>query len=58
MATYVTIEADSEEELQLKIDWYMTRYHPLGYDTRVDRQLYNEETQKYEAHISRLSSCD
>jgi len=58
MATRVVLEADSQEELDIQIDWYMTRYHPLGYDTRVDRQQYNEETQKYEAHISRLSSCD
>jgi hypothetical protein len=58
MATYVTLEANSEEELDLKIYGYMTRYHPLGYDTRVDRKRYNEDTKKYEADISRLSSCD
>lgn len=51
-----TIEANTQEELQIKINHYMTDYHPTGYGTTV-RERY-ENGNKFYAVISRSGSCD
>ena len=53
-----TIVADSKEDLDIQIEWYLNQYHPLGYDTRVTRTTHDPETDRYTAIISRWDSCD
>lgn len=53
-----TLVATTKEDLDEQIEWYLTRYHPLGYDTRVTRTTHNPETNKYTAVMSRWDSCD
>lgn len=52
------LRADSKEQLDEKVESYLQRYHPLGYDTRVDRTSNNPDTGEWIAVMSRWSSCD
>lgn len=60
---FVTLEAETPELLQEKIDSYLRNYHPYGYGTLV-KSVDGSEIQKseknsgYFAAITRYSSCD
>lgn len=51
------IKADTNEELQERIDNYKQAYPPLGYDTRIISKE-REENGAYIATMSRYDSCD
>ncbi len=51
------IRANTDEELQEKIENYKQSYPPLGYDTRILSKA-REDSGVYVATMSRLSSCD
>ena len=55
----VELTADELNTLKLKIEHYWVMFHPLGYDTRLDKPAYYDPTRKrWVAEISRLESCD
>jgi hypothetical protein len=53
-----TLVATSKDDLSEKIRWYLNRYHPLGYDTRVIRMTHDPNTGRFTAVMSRWDSCD
>lgn len=56
MLLRVTLEAESEEKLQEKIDDYMQDYHPAGYGTWIDSK--SQKDGKFIAVVKRYDSCD
>jgi hypothetical protein len=55
----VELTAVDLETLKRKMEHYWTMFHPLGYDTRLDRPAYYDESRKlFVAQITRLESCD
>lgn len=55
------LTAETQEELEKKVDWYFNRYHPLGYMTMEHKRgemLDQDGNTVYYSKISRLSSCD
>jgi hypothetical protein len=55
----VELTADELNTLKLKIEHYWVMFHPLGYDTRLDKPAYYDKDRKlWVAKISRLESCD
>lgn len=53
-----TLIANSKEDLDVQVAWYLNQYHPLGYDTRIVRTTHDPKTGKYTATMSRWNSCD
>lgn len=53
---YITLVAETKEELNMEIKKYFTEYPPAGYGTSITR--YWEEDNMYYAHIQRGASCD
>ena len=51
-----TLEAETRESLQTKIDKYLVNYHPMGYGTRV--RSTKEVDGVWMATGSRFESCD
>jgi hypothetical protein len=51
------IRANTDEELQEKIENYKQAYPPLGYDTRILSKA-REDSGVYVATMSRYNSCD
>ena len=55
----VELTADEMDTLAHKVEHYWTMFHPLGYDTRLDKPAYYDKDRKlWVAEISRLESCD
>ena len=55
----IELTADELNTLKLKIEHYWHMFHPLGYNTSLDKPAYFDVERKLSvAKISRLESCD
>lgn len=55
----IELTADDRNALERKVEHYWMMFHPLGYNTSLDRPAYYDTERKlWVAKISRLESCD
>ena len=55
----VELTADEMDTLARKVEHYWHMFHPLGYNTSLDRPAYYDEDRKlWVAKVSRFESCD
>lgn len=52
------LRADSKESLDKQVEHYKLMFHPIGYDTYVQSEYYDEENKHFVAIMKRLESCD
>jgi hypothetical protein len=49
---------DTEEDAKIWSEDYLKRYHPCGYDTVLNKPLFNDVENVWIVRGSRYSSCD
>lgn len=54
---HVTLEAETEQEIDEKINNYFRSFHPAGYGTHLRTKGQNEQG-KWIAVLNRARSCD
>lgn len=55
----IELTADELNTLKLKVQHYWHMFHPLGYNTSLDKPVYYDTERKcWVADITRLESCD